>query len=221
VSTLLAAAGVTVHVADVDLEAAASVADRIGGVAVRLDVRDTASWDVVAAAAPYDLALLNAGIGGPRTVLGADAAEFDRVLDINLRGVVQGTRALATAMAGRGGGRITALASMAGLWPMPMAPVYGASKWGVVGWVQSAAPELSAAGVVLTGVCPAWTDTAIVDVEARALLGSMDVALMPVGRVADLVLRALTTGGPGELFAVEPHEGETRVHTHSRFDPLP
>jgi NAD(P)-dependent dehydrogenase (short-subunit alcohol dehydrogenase family) len=215
----LAAEGALVHVADLDAAAARSVAAEVDGVAVELDVRDAQAWDAIAASAPFDLALLAAGVVGPRSVVDAAADEVDLVVDVDLLGVLHGTRALAAAMASRGAGRIVAVASAAGLFPMPLAPAYGAAKWGVVGWVLSAAPVLAGSGVTVTALCPAWTDTPFLPEEDRALLESLGQGIMPVPVVVDAALGLLSAGQPGQVLSVDAEHGAALATLRPSFSP--
>ncbi|HEY8216362.1 MAG TPA: SDR family oxidoreductase [Acidimicrobiia bacterium] len=100
-----------------------------------------------------DGAVLNAGLGtaGPLETQPMD--EFDRVLGVNLRGVVLGVRAAAPALrASRGSVVITA--SISGQYGDPRMWVYNASKGGVLNFARSAAIDLGTDGVRVNAVCP-------------------------------------------------------------------
>jgi NAD(P)-dependent dehydrogenase (short-subunit alcohol dehydrogenase family) len=220
VATAIASAGASVIVADVAEDAAHAVAARLGGQGLRLDVSDREDWQRVRPAlGTIDLAVLAAGVIGPREVIGADPSALDRVVAIDLMGVVQGTVALAHHMPA--GGRIMAIASAAGLFPMPLAPAYGAAKWGVVGWVQSAAPELAGSGIRLCALCPAWTDTPFLSAADRSLLASIGAGVMPVADVVAQAVRLLVAGEAGEIVHVDAEHGAARVRMAPRFEPLP
>ncbi len=168
--------------ADVDapgIEAAAMelgvIAGRRGGSAkaVVLDVRDaqavqTAVEDVVARHGRIDIIVNNAGIGLGGAAEEMSAAHWQRVLDINLSGVMHGVVAAYPLMVDQGGGQIVNIASLAGLVPAPFLAAYGASKHGVVGLSLSLAAEAKVTGVAVTCVCPGFTDTAILDFHGPA-----------------------------------------------------
>jgi NAD(P)-dependent dehydrogenase (short-subunit alcohol dehydrogenase family) len=166
----LAARGDTVVVADIDGASAERVAGDIGvrASASKVDVRDAGGVqalvdETVAQHGRLDIMVNNAGIavGGP--VLDLTVAHWDRIIDINLRGVVHGIQAAYPVMAKQRSGHIVNTASMAGLTaPAYMAP-YVAVKHAVVGLSMSLREEAKAHDVNVTVVCPFWVDTPILD----------------------------------------------------------
>jgi NAD(P)-dependent dehydrogenase (short-subunit alcohol dehydrogenase family) len=138
-------------------------------VALRADV---SSWsDVYAAIAEAERALgvvrlcCNvAGGAGPGMGLGPllqiGEHEWDRVLDVNLKGTWMVSRACAERMLAAGvGGRIVNVASQAGKRGFPMLGAYCAAKAGVVLLTQVLAQELGPAGITVNAVCPGTVDT--------------------------------------------------------------
>jgi NAD(P)-dependent dehydrogenase (short-subunit alcohol dehydrogenase family) len=167
-SRALAARGDTVVVADIDGAAAQRVAGDIGGTAAKVDVRDASAVqalvdETVAAHGRLDLMFNNAGIGVGGEALELTVAHWDRIIDINLRGVVHGVQAAYPVMARQRSGHIVNTASIAGLIaPAYLAP-YAATKHAVVGLSLALRGEAKAYGVSVTVVCPGWTDTPILD----------------------------------------------------------
>ena len=167
-SRALAKRGDAVVVADIDGAAAERVAGEIGGTAAKVDVREADAVqalvdDTVAAHGRLDLIFNNAGIGVGGDALELTVAHWDRIIDINLRGVVHGVQAAYPVMAKQRSGHIVNTASIAGLLsPAYMAP-YVAVKHAVVGLSLSLRAEAKANGVKVTAVCPGWTDTPILD----------------------------------------------------------
>src|SRR3954454_22501077 len=164
----LAARGDTVVVADIDGANAERVAGEIGGTAAKCDVRDAPAVqalvdDTVAAHGRLDLIFNNAGIGVGGDVLDLTVAHWDRIIDINLRGVVHGVQAAYPVMAKQGSGSIVNTASMAGLTQPPYLAPYVATKHAVVGLSLSLREEAKAHGVNVTVVCPGWIDTPLLD----------------------------------------------------------
>src|SRR4051794_22041738 len=126
-SRALAARGDTVVVADIDGAAAERVAGDIGAraQAAKVDVRDAAGVqalvdDTVAQHGRLDIMVNNAGIAVGGDVLELSVAHWDRIIDVNLRGVVHGVQAAYPVMARQRSGQIVNTASMAGL----TAPAY-------------------------------------------------------------------------------------------------
>ncbi len=99
-----------------------------------------------------DGAVLNAGVAGTGTIDGGSLDDFDRIVAVNLRGVLLGMRAAVPALRARGGGSIVATASVSGLRADPGLHAYNASKAGVVNLVRSAALDLGSAGIRVNAV---------------------------------------------------------------------
>ena len=158
----LAARGDTVVVADLDGEAAGRAAGelaRLGPGTARPAVVD----DTCGRYGRLDVMVNNAGIG-----VGGDAQElglahWDRVIDVNLRGVVHGIHAAYPVMIGQGCGHIVNTASLAGLLPGPLLTPYAMTKHAVVGLSLSLRAEAAAYGIGVTAVCPGFVDTPILD----------------------------------------------------------
>src|SRR3954471_15994728 len=167
-SRALAGRGDTVVVADIDGAAAERVAGEIRGHAAKVDVRDAASVqalvdDTVAAHGRLDLMVNNAGIAIGGDSLELTVAHWDRIIDINLRGVVHGVQAAYPVMARQRSGSIVNTASVAGQVGVPFLAPYVAVKHAVYGMSLALREEAKAHKVNVTVVCPGWTDTPILD----------------------------------------------------------
>lgn len=213
----LAELGADVVVTDVDEAGGANVAEQIGGSFAMLDVGDPEAWDrVVTMFGPFDVAFLNAGIstnqglppvdGNPLVAL-TDAA-YRRIMSVNLDGVVYGMRAVLPGMIERGSGDIVATASMAGLGPIGMDPVYGLTKHGVVGLVRSMARYFEEApgspDICVSAICPGFTDTNIIGEGVRELIHMIGLEIMPTDHVAGVVTRALEERVQGAQWVIWP-----------------
>lgn len=170
-------------------------ADLVGG-DVELDVRDQPAFiaaidDVVAEHGRIDLLFNNAGIstGGESHLM--DGSYFDRVIDVNLRGVVNGIVATYPRMVAQGYGHIVNTASMAGLVPTPMTAAYAMTKHGVVGLSTSLRPEARQHGVKVSVLCPGAIDTPILDASPPA-----DLPMPPPGTLTGRQFMALIKQKP-------------------------
>jgi NAD(P)-dependent dehydrogenase (short-subunit alcohol dehydrogenase family) len=208
VARRLAAGGASVVVADVDDVRGQAVADEVGGVFAHCDVRDPGHSESAVATAVerfggLDIAVLNAGIA---TGFGLgddfDAERYRTVMGINLDGVVFGVHAALPELRKRGGGRIVATASMAGLMAMPMDPLYGANKAAVVGLVRGLGPVAAADGITVNAVCPSFADTAIIT-GFKSTLEAAGMPVMSVDDVVDAFVSVLRDGKPGECWFVQ------------------
>jgi NAD(P)-dependent dehydrogenase (short-subunit alcohol dehydrogenase family) len=165
----LAERGAHVVLADVDAaraeEAAAEIRDRgRSAESAVLDVTDGAAVERVYRAVAeergrLDYVFNNAGIGVVGEALEMPLDDWERTIDVNLRGVVYGTLAAYRLMAPRRSGHIVNTASLAGLVPTPSLAAYAATKHAVVGLSTSLRIEAQDHGVRVSVVCPGVIDT--------------------------------------------------------------
>lgn len=164
IAARLAARGLQVVVADVDLPAAEATAARIGGGARahELDVRDADGCRALAGGGPLAVWCNNAGIlaTGPGWAL--DEAARRRLFDVNVHGVMNGTTAALAQMRPAGRGHVLNVASLAALTPSPSETIYGATKHAVLAFSMGTQLDLLAAGergVRVSTICPdgMWT----------------------------------------------------------------
>ena len=165
--------GAEVIVSDIDeataKDTAAEIAAR-GGVAhaYQLDVSDAAAVDrfadeVCARHGVPDIVVNNAGIGHAGRFLDTPRDQWDRVLEVNLGGVVNGCRAFAPRLVERGGGgHIVNIASMASYAPLQSLNAYCTSKAAVYMFSDCLRAELDSAGIMLTTICPSTVNTNII-----------------------------------------------------------
>ena len=166
----LAGAGAHVVLADVDGDAAAAAAGAIGGTATAatLDVRDRDAvaalvTDVAGRHGTLDLLFNNAGIslGGRTEEL--TGAHWDRIIDINLKGVVNGVLAAYPLMIEQGSGHIVNTTSAAGIAHSPLTVPYSTTKHAVTALTAGLRPEAAAHGVKVTLLVPGSIETPIQD----------------------------------------------------------
>ncbi len=117
-----------------------------------------------------DIVINNAGVGHAGYFLDTPAEEFDRVLDINFGGVVNGCRSFGRRLVERGtGGHIVNIASMAAYTPVNMMNAYCTSKAAVFMFSDCLRAELDSAGIGVTTICPGVIGTNIVDTTRFSL----------------------------------------------------
>jgi glucose 1-dehydrogenase len=134
-----------------------------------------------------DIMVNNAGIETRTSVLDTTEAQYERVLDINLKSAFFGTQLAAKQMIAQGGGgRIINISSVHEDWPMPDNTAYCLSKGGMRMLTRTAGVELAPHGIGVVGVGPGAVDTPInAQTEADpAKLKTLDAAI-PLGRLAE------------------------------------
>jgi NAD(P)-dependent dehydrogenase (short-subunit alcohol dehydrogenase family) len=182
-----------VVVADLDLVRAQRVANAVSaGRAAQLDVTDADAVkalveDTVKLHGRLDFLFNNAGIGILCEAQDVPLADWQRVLDVNLNGVVHGVAAAYPIMVRQGSGHIVNTASLAGLTASPWLVSYAASKFAVVGLSLSLRAEAAALGVRVSAVCPGFIQTPLfynlemhTDIDREHALASiMHIAMSP------------------------------------------
>ena len=160
-----AAEGARVVVADINSDAAHSVAAEIGGIAVMVDVSDNASvaalaYEAADALGDIDILVNNAGITHlPQPLEEVSEADFDRVLAVNAKSVYLTARHFVPAMKARHSGVILNIASTAGRSPRPNLNWYNASKGWMITATQTMAVELAPHGIRVNALNPVAGET--------------------------------------------------------------
>lgn len=200
----LASDGSKVVVVDLDELGGARAAREAGGRFLRADVGDEGDWERVAREVTgLGAAYLNAGVTtGKTNVTALSVEEYQRVVRVNVDGVVLGVRALVPAMTHGAGLVVTA--SLAGLTPMPSDPVYTLTKHAVIGFVRAVAPQLVERGIRINAVCPGIVDTPLLSQDERAALARAEFPLLAPEEVADAAVAALQSGETGCAWACQP-----------------
>ena len=162
----LAGEGAEVVVSDVDETTAASTAEAIGGGAIGLHADVTSKESVEAMIGRtrdrfgrVDVLVNNAGWDKAGPFIDSDEADWDRVVAINLFGMLHTTKAVLPAMVEQGGGAIVNLGSDAGRVGSSGEAVYSAAKGGVIAFTKTLAREVARNQINVNCVCPGPTDT--------------------------------------------------------------
>ena len=161
---------------------------------VQADVSDRKAVDamvdrVQADLGPLDIVCSNAGIADWRPLLDVTEESFDRLVSVNLSGAFNVCQSAARAMLARGeAGRIVVTSSVHVQMPFAEMSVYGATKAGLKGMVETMAIELAPHGITVNHIGPGWVRSYIND-ASPALQTEDDVrttlTLIPAGRPAD------------------------------------
>jgi 2-hydroxycyclohexanecarboxyl-CoA dehydrogenase len=184
----LAEAGCRVVVGDLDEDAAARVAARVGGMPVRLDVTDPESVAEAVAAArtawgTVDVCVSCAGWDELRPFLETDERFTRRIIDINLEGPIRVVRATLPGMIERSWGRVVTIASDAGRVGSSLEAVYSGAKGGLIAFTKTIAREMARHGITANTVCPGPTDTPLLN----GMLGEGTASAKVIGALVQAV----------------------------------
>jgi 2-hydroxycyclohexanecarboxyl-CoA dehydrogenase len=187
----------------VNHDGARAVASELDGEAFEMDVRDGRSvTDAVDAAAsslgPFSALVNNAGTDEFRFFKDSDEALWQRVIDINLLGVMRVTHAALPGFIENGGGRIVNIASEAGRVGSSGSAAYSAAKGGVIAFTKTIAREGARYSVLCNAIAPGPIDTPLLN-RAPAELGELGQKVVDV-MVGSTALRRM--GSPDEIASV-------------------
>lgn len=152
-----------VYYADIDIESARQAAGaQTGCHALAMDVTDAEQVEsaisrIVDQSGRLDILVNNAGVNTSRYRVPIDQfprEEWDRLLDVDLTGLYQVSRAAAQPMLRQGAGRIINIASVVGLVPLRLQCAFAAAKAGVVNLTRAMALELSPRGILVNAIAP-------------------------------------------------------------------
>ena len=200
---------------------AASLGERRGGVACDVAEADQVDAAVAAAEAalgPIDILVNNAGLTRDNILLRLTDADWDTVLDANLKGAFHTIRAVIKGMMKRRAGRIINISSIVGLIGNKGQANYAASKAGLIGLTKSVAKEYASRNILVNCVAPGFIETDMTDAlpdEARATLLEQ-IALGRLGRPEDVAGDGAVSGFGSGWLHHRPGAGGRRWHGHLR-----
>lgn len=133
------------------------LAAELGARALAADLGERAEVDrLLREAGEVDILVANAGLSATGLLEEFGIEEIDRILDVNLRAPIAMARALAPAMARRGGGHLLFVSSLSGKAPSARSAIYNATKFGLRGFALGLRPDLRAQNVGVSVVCPGF-----------------------------------------------------------------
>jgi len=197
-----------------------------------LDVRSEADWDAAREWcrrewSGLDVLVNNAGVAHAGPIADTPPADWDWVLDTNLRGVIRGVQAFLPVFALQGGGHVVNIASLAGLTNAPNMGPYNVAKSGVISLSETMRHELRRVGVRTTVVCPSffatnladrahYTDPAFEVLTRRLLSGAVPGLRHTADDVAAKVWRAVAR----DRFWCLPHVESRALWMLKRYVPV-
>ncbi len=208
----LAGAGADIACVDLKLEFCAETVQKVEALGRKAwsfaaNVGDAASVtaaadQILAAAGRVDILVNNAGITKDGLLMRMSEADWDAVLDINLKGTFLFTKAFTRSFLKQQSGRIVNIASVVGLMGNAGQCNYSASKAGVIGFTKSAARELASRGITANAIAPGFIETAMtakLSPEARAAL-QKQIPLGSLGQPEDVASAVLFLASPAARY---------------------
>jgi 3-oxoacyl-[acyl-carrier protein] reductase len=173
VALMLARHGADVIVADVNLEKAQETAREVeaigrGAMAVKVDVTRLSDVEQMVESAlgrfgKIDILINNAGIARDKLILRMTEEDWDAVLDVNLKGTFNCTKAVIKHMSKQRSGKIVNIASVVGEMGNAGQANYSASKAGVIGLTKTIAREFAQRGINVNAIAPGYIQTPMTD----------------------------------------------------------
>jgi 3-oxoacyl-[acyl-carrier protein] reductase len=208
----LAAAGADIACVDLKLEFCAETVQKVQGLGRKAwpfaaNVSEAASVEataeqILAATSKVDILVNNAGITKDGLLMRMSEADWDAVLDINLKGTFLFTKAFTRSFLKQRSGHIVNIASVIGLIGNAGQCNYGASKAGVIGFTKSAARELASRSITVNAIAPGFIETAMtakISPEAREGL-LKQIPLGNLGQPDDVANAVLFLASPAARY---------------------
>lgn len=189
----LAKAGAQICVADLNLEQAQASAKEISEIfgqktmALQVNVSDTENARKMVESAlsefsKIDILVNNAGVTRDTLIMRMDESDWDLVLDVNLKGAFNCSKAVVRTMVKQRYGRIVNISSVSGLAGQAGQTNYSASKAGLIGFTKALAREVASRGITVNAVAPGFIPTALT-VDLPDELKDTIIKNTPMGRM--------------------------------------
>ncbi|WP_353108466.1 SDR family oxidoreductase [Gordonia sp. (in: high G+C Gram-positive bacteria)] len=200
---LFASRGAQVWIGDVDADVAAQTAARLGIRSAHVDVTSHSSWTgfvetVIGEAGRIDVLVNNAGVMPVGPFEDESDATTDLMLDVNVRGLLLGMRAVLPLMRDAGVGHVINVASLAAMIPLPGMVTYNASKYAALGASLAARREYDGTGVTVSAILPSAVRTELASgAKLGGVLPTVDPEDVARAIVRSVRVRAPRTSVPG------------------------
>jgi 3-oxoacyl-[acyl-carrier protein] reductase len=175
--------------------------------ALAVDVSDSAAVNaaaekILAEAGRVDILVNNAGVTRDGLLMRMSDEDWDTVLDTNLKGAFNFTRAFCRSFVKQRSGRIINVASVSGLIGLAGQSNYSASKAGLIGMTKSLAKELAGRGIVVNAIAPGFIETDMTSVLKPEIITEVlkKIPLNCLGQPEDIALAALYLAGPAARY---------------------
>ncbi len=201
VALRLARDGANIVAADLNLESAQATLDGArafggDGLAVRVNVADLSQLEAMVGSAVakfgrIDILVACAGVIQQKKMLTITEADWDRVLDVNCKGLFFSDQLVARQMVKQGGGSIVNISSASGRGPRPYHVHYAASKAAVISITRSMAAGLASSGITVNAICPGVVETPMWDQIDRDMAAEFGE---PLGEYRQMRLKGIPMG---------------------------
>ena len=150
-----------------------------------------------------DILINNVGVGNYKNLMDTSAADYDEMMDTNMRSTFLFTRFAAPVMMRQGSGTILLISSMAGIYGFPGEAVYCATKFAQVGFAQALDKELRAYGIKVGAICPGGVKTEFALGKGRTEEGVAASEMLDPEDVAGVILMACTQSPRSRIIEVQ------------------
>ena len=192
IALMMAKEGADIAISDINLELATQTADELKSIGVQTlaiegNVADMESAEAmvsktVEGLGGIDILVNNAGITRDTLILRMKEEDWDAVINVNLKGTFNCTKAAVKKMSKQRSGKIVNIASIVGLMGNAGQANYSASKAGVIGLTKTAAREFASRGININAVAPGFIATAMTDAIPEKAKNEL-TAQIPMGKL--------------------------------------